>query len=215
MNEQDDRTMKCLKNPEYFKLPGQKCNDAALCQGTVRDGYCRGKALGDKCEQHIECDVGLRCGQDLVCENAGVDGSDCDDLHRRCSSYLYCQENVCTKYGSIADDSPAGKGGEDLCASKHVDKHGVCKPGPKLLGPIFVDTNEHKCVYDNGDEDYAVCGFHAEGKAICKPGDGELMSDWQAVSLSFRSPYPVAPYIPRPQASMPRGNRPYVTMRYR
>lgn len=181
MNEVDDLNMKCLSNPEFIKLPGQKCNVPANCMGTLRDGYCRGKAAGEKCTQHIECDVGLRCGLDLVCETAAVEGERCDEEHLRCHSYLYCRENVCTRYGSMADDSHPGKGGEDLCVSHHVDKSGVCRPGPKLLGPTIVDTNEHKCVYDNGEEDYAVCGYHAEGKAICKPGDGELMEDWRAV----------------------------------
>lgn len=182
MSETDDLTMKCLTNPEYQKLPGQKCTDASLCQGKVENGYCRGKKEGETCEHHLNCDVGLRCGTELKCEQASVEGEFCDSDTKLCQSYLYCKEGVCTKFGSVANDAPPGKGGEELCVSHHTDKNGVCREGPTLIGPNIVDSNDNKCVYSDAEENYATCGFHSEGKAICRPGDGEMMSEWKNVS---------------------------------
>ncbi len=176
-----DEAVKCIQSPSFYKYPGQRCTDPALCQGTVRDGFCRGKASGDACTSHLECDVGLRCGLDLKCEPAAVEGESCNDDEMLCQSYLYCKEKLCTRYGSVPDDVSPGKSGEDLCESHHVDKSGVCREGNTLIGSVIVDSNMDKCVYNDGEENQAVCGYHYDGKAICKPGDAELLSDWKAV----------------------------------
>lgn len=183
MSEPSENNVKCTKNIDFYKFPGQKCNDPALCLGTLKDGYCRGKSSGAACTGHSECDVGLRCGLSLTCEPAALEGEYCDENHLLCESYLACKESTCVRYGSIPNDYSPGKAGEDLCESHHVDKSGVCRAGHKLIGPIIVDTNEHKCVYDNTEENYAVCAYHKDGKAICKPGDAELYPDWKAVTI--------------------------------
>jgi len=99
-----------------------------------------------------------------------------------CNSYLYCQEGACIRYGTVADGHPAGRGGADLCKSRYMNDHGVCDTAPKLRGPIYVDSPENLCVYDNKEENRAVCGYHKDGKAICKPGAADLNPLWQNVS---------------------------------
>jgi len=183
MNEVGETALKCLKNQALAKFPGMKVGSGDTCQGTVVNGFCRGKPANEKCDHHIDCDVGLRCGTSLVCENAGEEGSYCDDDYLLCQSYLNCKENLCTKYGSISDDHPVGKSGVDMCRSHYIDAHRVCRPGPNLLGDIYVESNEKKCLYSNGDEEQAACGFHKDGKAICKPGAGNLAGTWNDVSV--------------------------------
>jgi len=182
MNEVDEPA-RCLDNPEFYKFPGQKVSRADLCLGSkVIDGFCRGKPNGEKCEHHIECDIGLRCGLELMCEPAGEEYGRCDKDYILSNSYLYCQEGACIRYGTVADGHPAGRGGADLCKSRYMNDHGVCDTAPKLRGPIYVDSPENLCVYDNKEENRAVCGYHKDGKAICKPGAADLNPLWQNVS---------------------------------
>ncbi len=179
MNEVDERTLKCVDNPEFYKFPGQRCSRAELCQGKLVDGYCRGKDAGEDCASHLECDVGLRCGLNSKCEEAALEGEYCDDGHLLCQSYLYCQEGTCKRYGSIPNGHPAGRGGVDLCESHYLNSHKVCDEGPTLKGEVFVESTDVTCVYSNGEENKAVCGFHEDGKAICKPGAATLLSEWK------------------------------------
>ena len=182
MNEVDEPA-RCLDNPDFYKFPGQKCGRPDLCLGKqIINGICRGKELGEKCEHHVECDVGLRCGLDLQCDPAEEEGGHCDGNYLLCQNYLYCQEGSCIKYGSIPEGYPAGKGGADLCVTRFVNNHGVCDTPPKLNGPIFVDSTDNYCVYSNGDQNRAVCGYHKDGKAICKPGAADLQGYWSEVS---------------------------------
>lgn len=170
-----------MDNPEFFKYPGQLCTNPAACHGKVVDGYCRGKNQGESCENHWECDVGLMCGLDWKCQPAGEEGDRCGGDHLLCQSYLYCKEGTCVKYGCVSNDDPAGKAGPDICASHYTDTHGVCREGPTLNGNIFVESTDNLCVYSNQEEIHAVCGYHEDGLAICKPGAASLLSEWKEV----------------------------------
>jgi hypothetical protein len=182
MNEVDDLTLRCISNPDFAKLPGQKCETAEQCfTKRVVDGYCRGKPSGEKCDSHYECDVGLMCGLDLMCVPAITEGEYCDEGHLQCDSYLNCMERSCRKYGSIENGHSPGRQGLDMCQSHFVNNHGVCDEAPTLRGEIFVESNEVKCVYSNAEESRAVCGYHKDGKAICKPGMASLMNYWKDV----------------------------------
>ena len=186
MNEVDDLTLRCIDNPEFIKYPGQKCPREDLCiTKKVADGYCRGKAEGEACDNHLYCDVGLMCGLHQVCEPAIEEDGYCDDEHLKCQSYLNCMENRCRKYGTIEVGHSPGRHGADMCQTHFVNNHGVCEVAPTLNGPIFVDSNDMKCAYSNGDENKAVCGYHADGKAICKPGMASLNNYW--VDVRFAS----------------------------
>jgi hypothetical protein len=144
-------------------------------------GFCRGKTLGEPCDNHFDCDVGLRCGLDRLCDPASEEGQRCDSEYLLCQSYLTCREGECIHYGSLADGTPLGRGTVDLCKSRYANAHDVCEAGPTLRGPIFVDNTDALCVYSNGDEPRAVCGFHKDGKAICKPGAATLLNEWADV----------------------------------
>jgi len=184
MNEVDDATMRCLDNPEFTKYPGQKCSREDLClTKRIVDGYCRGKALAQECDTHLYCDVGLMCGLSLTCEPAIEEGEYCDDGHLKCQSYLNCMEGHCRKYGTIENGHSPGRQGSDMCQSRFVNSHGVCDEAPTLKGEIFVESNDMKCVYSNGEENKAVCGYHTDGKAICKPGMATLTPLWTDVRL--------------------------------
>jgi len=178
MNEVGERNLRCSENPEFYKHPGQKCATGGLCLGHVEGGFCRGKKLGEECKDHLECDVGLRCGGDYKCEEASLEGEYCDLDFKLCQSYLYCKEGECIRYGTIPNGHPPGDGGVDLCESHYLNKHDVCEEGPVLKGEVFVNSNEDLCAYSNGEENKAVCGYHEDGKAICKPGAGTLLSEW-------------------------------------
>ncbi len=170
-----------MPSPGIYAFPGQKCNNSGLCRGEVRDGYCRGKVAGADCRSHLECDVGLRCDLSFKCNAAGEEGDACDNDNRLCQSYLHCHEGVCFRYGSLPDDASAGKSGADICSSHYVDHHNVCRPGPKLLGPIFVNDLNQICLYSDFVEEMPECGFHRDGKAICRPGEAQMLSRWNNV----------------------------------
>lgn len=186
MNEVDETTIRCVDNPEFFKWPGMRCNKEELCYGRrIVNGYCRGKALGESCESHFDCDVGLRCGLDRMCDPAAEVYERCDGEYLLCQSYLYCKENTCVPYGSLPNDTPLGRGTVDLCESRYKDNHDVCREGPTLRGDVYVENTDVLCVYSNGDEPRAVCGFHVDGKAICRPGAASLMKEWGDVITSL------------------------------
>jgi hypothetical protein len=190
----DNSAVKCTDKSDVTVLPGFRIRGSGGCYGKSVDGYCRGKGINEDCNDSFECDVGLMCGMSKKCENAAEEGEYCNNEDRLCKSYLYCQEERCIKYGSVKDHVNPGTNNPDLCESHHIFK-GVCSAGPKLDGLIFVEHIEDVCDYDNGEHEPAVCGFHKNGKAICKPGDGDLASDWKDL-LSYLNKKPECnPYI--------------------
>eukprot|EP00826_Nyctotherus_ovalis_P048440 TRINITY_DN570_c0_g2_i1.p1 TRINITY_DN570_c0_g2~~TRINITY_DN570_c0_g2_i1.p1 ORF type:complete len:212 (+),score=47.87 TRINITY_DN570_c0_g2_i1:518-1153(+) len=150
------------------------------CAGKVVDGYCRGIGVNEKCTHGYECDVGLVCSIDNVCVSAAEEGQFCDNEHNLCKSYLYCKEGVCIKYGSIRDHVNPGASNSDLCQSHYI-KNGICAPAPRLDGLVFVETTKDVCDYSDKTFFNAQCGFHKDGKAICKPGAADLAQEWQDV----------------------------------
>lgn len=176
----DTSSTKCTDTTSIPLAPGDKITSTGKCHGTARGGYCRGKNIGEACEYQFDCDVGLTCGIQKTCVKAAEAGQYCNDEDMMCKSYLYCRENICIKYGSVKDNFNPGKNDPDLCESHHLHR-GVCAVAPKLDGKIFVEHTEDICDYTNGDHEPAQCGFHKNGKAICKPGDGDLVSEWKDV----------------------------------
>ena len=112
-----------------------------------------------------------------TCEGASSEKEFCDNEENLCRSYLYCREDICIKYGSLENHINPGTNNVDLCRSHHMSK-GVCAPAPKLEGNIFVDNSDHICHYSNGEFNKAECAFHKDGKAICKPGDLDMETEW-------------------------------------
>eukprot|EP00831_Metopus_contortus_P046990 TRINITY_DN377_c0_g1_i4.p1 TRINITY_DN377_c0_g1~~TRINITY_DN377_c0_g1_i4.p1 ORF type:complete len:348 (-),score=39.09 TRINITY_DN377_c0_g1_i4:32-1075(-) len=194
----DDTSSRCSQSTEIYSYPGMKCSNPSLCLGTgVVNGICRGKALNTACESHLECDVGLACDGFGVCSPAREEGEFCDNEHQLCQSYLHCREGICIKYGSIANHHNPGEQNVDLCSTHYINKRGQCDDGPTLLGKIFVDNTLNKCAYSNGEEKNAVCGYHKDGKAICKPGAGDTMmvNEWKELLLYLDKKPKCNPYL--------------------
>jgi len=173
----DNSAVKCGPDIDIKVYPGARLRGPNSCLGKPVGEYCRGKNIDEPCTFHYECDVGLMCGQEKKCAKASEEGQYCDE-HSVCKSYLYCREDRCIKYGSIKNHVNPGRNNPDLCESRYIYR-GVCAPAPKLDGLIFVDHAEDVCDYDNGDAQPAKCGFHKNGKAICKPGEADVVSDWK------------------------------------
>lgn len=183
MNEVEESTMRCLDSPDFFKWPGMKCAREDMCYGKkIINGFCRGKSIGDDCDSHFDCDVGLRCGLDKKCDPAAEENERCDGDFLLCQSYLSCRENTCVPFGSLPNGHPLGRSSVDLCQSRYKNSHDVCEEGPTLRGEVFVDNTDVLCVYTNQEENRAVCGFHEDGKAICRPGAASLMGEWADVT---------------------------------
>eukprot|EP00826_Nyctotherus_ovalis_P032648 TRINITY_DN262_c0_g1_i13.p1 TRINITY_DN262_c0_g1~~TRINITY_DN262_c0_g1_i13.p1 ORF type:complete len:324 (+),score=85.19 TRINITY_DN262_c0_g1_i13:47-1018(+) len=176
----DDSAVRCREKAAVPYFPGQKIKGPGKCTGKVIDGYCRGKGVDEACTYGYECDVGLTCNMENKCVPAAKEGEFCDKDHNLCKSYLYCREGICIKYGSLRDHVNPGVNDPDLCQSHHIFK-GICAPAPRLDGPIFVETTKDVCDYSNKEFHNAECGFHKDGKAICKPGDGDMLSEWHDV----------------------------------
>lgn len=206
---------RCRENPEFYKHPGQRVKDPKLCLGKdVVDGFCRGKRKDDPCETHFECDVGLYCGNEMKCTEGIEETGHCDVDYHLCQSYLYCLEGTCVRYGSVLNGHNPGRGGEDLCETRYVNSRGQCDYGPKLKGQIFVDHRDSICAYTNDEEHPAVCGYHKDGKAICRPGAGdELMEkEWKDVNHFI---YNIASHLFECQTNVPAICHYYGTMRLR
>ena len=174
----DMSAVKCYGDIDIKVFPGFRLKGPDSCQGKAVGDYCRGKGIDEECTTSYECDVGLMCGLYKKCVEAGEEGQFCNDNDRLCKSYLFCKEGICIRYGSIKNHVNPGNNNPELCESHYIYK-GVCAPAPRLDGPIFVEHVEDVCDYDNGHAEYAKCGFHKDGKAICKPGEADLASDWR------------------------------------
>ena len=170
--------IKCTEK-DIFKHVGQRCGSKDICDGKVVDGYCRGKEIGEKCLGHSDCDLDLICkpGEEK-CSPAADLGQDCSSDYP-CKSYLYCRDSTCIEYGSIKNGVNPGPDNPDLCESHYINNQRLCAEGPKLKGDIIVSSPSVRCYYSNGDETAAECGYHKDGKAICKPGAADLLSEWK------------------------------------
>lgn len=187
IHDNDVESKRCIDNPEMITWPGQKANSTEKCMtGKVVDGFCRGKALNEACAHHMECDVGLRCGLNLVCEPGSEYLGDCNDEFNPCQSYLYCREGYCMKYGSLEIGDSIGRGSADLCKTRYADNHGVCQQATYLRGPVLRENENETCSYENGVTEKAKCGFNSEGKAICKPGPLNLTTEWEQVKNIYK-----------------------------
>eukprot|EP00826_Nyctotherus_ovalis_P062449 TRINITY_DN9032_c0_g1_i13.p1 TRINITY_DN9032_c0_g1~~TRINITY_DN9032_c0_g1_i13.p1 ORF type:complete len:221 (-),score=39.56 TRINITY_DN9032_c0_g1_i13:20-682(-) len=118
------------------------------------------------------------CGEAEHCVRAADVGEFCSNDHL-CKSYLYCRKGSCVEYGKVKNGMNPGDSNPALCESHYISKQGLCAEGPKLNNDILVDSPLTVCHYSNGQETSAKCAFHKDGKAICKPEAGDLVSEWQ------------------------------------
>jgi hypothetical protein len=75
---------------------------------------------------------------------------------------------------------------DDACRSNYINSSYYCDQAPKLIGSNIKETAGEKCGYTFGEADYSKCYYHADGKALCKKGTGDLTKDWDLVSFLSR-----------------------------
>lgn len=168
--------------------PGDKAGPYKKCVGEEIDGYCRGLPQGAGCDYSYKCDIGLTCSSNNVCIPGGEEGQYCERDRNECKSYLFCFNNVCTRYGSLANGQSTTSFNNYICQSNYLSNK-VCSPGPKLQGPIFVHAGELPCYYSPNWYMESACGYHKDGKAVCYPGAGDFEAEWK-ILLNYLSKKP-------------------------
>ena len=137
---------------------------------------------GDSCEA-VECEDGLVCNADKVCEKAetpdpgaepGKAGDDCDADHA-CADGLECKDGKCAeKADPDPDDPPVGPGPkEDPCEGVN------CPDGKQCLNAQCIDSD---CIVDGAEKACDVGQMCSKGECIddgCQDkscGEGEVCS---------------------------------------
>lgn len=192
MNDQVNTTIYCHRPFQYKKLAGQKyLYSPRECFNDLADyeGYCRGKTVGSSCSNngHADCDVDSYCeATRKICVPAGRVGDSCTS-DMRCASHLLCAfengvEYKCRNYGTYPNGKILGPGDEDsICQSNYKNYLYYCSEGPRLTSPHLRDNENEQCHYTAGDSQLSQCWYHAEGKAICRTGVGDLMKEWNTI----------------------------------
>ncbi len=199
MNDLENSTIHChnrfvrkrLAGERYFESPKECFTGKA-----DEEGYCRGATYGETCSNNgdADCDVDMYCSDKKVCEHARLEGEPCD-TREKCASYLICawEDGInykCRPYGYHQDGQALGPGDDDeICRSKYLNKEYMCEQGPRLTHSNIRDTPGEKCVYTHGDQHFARCWYHPDGKPICRKGAGDMQSEWQTV-LSYLGKHP-------------------------
>lgn len=214
MNDLENMTIYCHDKFEYTKLPGQKFEFSPKeCLNFRHDeeGYCRGRPYGSSCRDNgdLDCDVDLFCDSDHRCAHAKAVGEFCEN-DEKCASYLLCvweEDNHyrCRNYGLYPNGKDLGPSDEDdICQSNYIDHNFICQDGPRLIGSNLRENPNEICNYDRGSYEKSHCWYHAEGKAICKRGAGDLMNEWR-IALSYLNLRPQCHVsIPMSQCDMGR-----------
>lgn len=177
------------------QLPGSACSSNSECYSAVcTSAVCIGKTQGATCSMSQECNVGLYCTRDSVCEALiGVDQSGCYSdydcfIGGSCNSISSSKAGTCLAMYSLADGAIVpcfnSNGNSTLCASGScvVDypqtMTGHCTTAPMLTDsfPKICLTNSD-CVGKNsrGETFTGVCkcGFNPYGHSFCTPFAGD------------------------------------------
>jgi len=190
MNDKVNDTIKCHKKLEFKKLAGQKflyTPKECFTSKADDEGYCRGNKEGEGCGNHgdADCDVDLYCSDERrTCTRAGLNGEHCS-IKAKCASYLLCawedgQTHICRGHGIYPNGQILGPYDEDdICQSNYINEELSCTDGPVLIGPNLRDTEGETCQYTRGGPEESHCWFHSEGKAICRKGAKDLITEWR------------------------------------
>lgn len=213
MNDLENSTIHCHTRFQRKRLAGEKIfespNECFTKQANPA-GYCTGAKWGESCSNNgdADCDVDLYCSDKKVCEHAHVEGDYCNDKIK-CTSYLLCawEDGVdykCRPYGYRANGETLGPGDEDdICRSRYLNDRFVCDKAPKITHSNVRDWPGEKCYYTHGENSVAECGFHSEGKALCKRGAGDMETEWLTVCGACEA---VGVVVSETEAQVPRGN---------
>ena len=189
MNDKVNTTIYCHRKLEFKKLAGQKyvyTPKECFTAKADAEGYCRGNKEGESCSNHgdADCDVDLYCGAERkTCTKAVANGEFCGPT-ARCASHLLCVEEngptVCRGHGIYPNGKILGGNDEDdICQSNYIDSEYRCADGPLLVGSNLKESEGESCQYSRGDPEESYCWFHSGGKAICKKGARDLITEWR------------------------------------
>jgi hypothetical protein len=183
----ESKVFNCLKETPFNKrLPGEDCNSDSDCAGRKKVGSCINKkcigaALGEACQKHNECLVGLFCDKSGKClEQKGYE-AECNNSYE-CINSLLCQGGTCSVMPYSLQDGAKVDGDflEEKCALGFVH-NGVCTalkqtdsgdPDNDFLRRCELGE---KCTYSAGEEGSIItkdceCGYNQEGLGYCPRG---------------------------------------------
>jgi len=193
MNDLQNKTINCRPRFIRKRLAGEKIRESPKeCFNNIVDekNFCRGAKHGESCTNNgdADCDVDLYCSERRVCEYAKLEGDYCNRKDK-CASYLLCAwedglDSRCRAYGYHPFGTQLGPGEEDdICSTHYINVDFKCDHGPRIAHNNIRETPGEKCVYTHGDNDISRCYYHQDGKALCRRGPGDLMDEWNTVSL--------------------------------
>ncbi len=170
-------------------MPGNKCLNNFDC--TSRDcfnGICKGVEKNGYCDEHRDCDVGLRCRKDKnICDLQIVAGENGCLSDFDCSNSAGCMSGACVTYTYIKlSYFSLGKNktttSDVFCKSVFM-MNGVCLNGPRVTNKdlpyhcIINSTYTEKCIYNFAGSEFKFdcqCGVNSDGDAFCPLPSGEI-----------------------------------------
>jgi hypothetical protein len=195
----ESKVFNCLKETPFDKrLPGESCNSDSDCAGRKKEGSCEnykciGAALGETCQKHNECVVGLFCNKSSKCAEQKGFGAECNNSYE-CINSLLCQGGTCsvTPYSLQYGDKVDGDFLEEKCALGIV-YNGKCSALIQT-DDVYLKFDElrrcelgEKCAYSIGKQGPIItkdcqCGYNEDGFGYCPRGH-----DTSNLILNFRN----------------------------
>jgi hypothetical protein len=183
---QKDDSFTCIKEtPSIKRLPGEACNSHAECSFREKnnaciDMKCVGSILGEVCQNHNECVVGLFCNKSGICAKQKKSGAECNNSYE-CLNSLLCGGGTCsvTPYSLQEGSKVDGDFLEEKCALGFVH-NGQCSSF-KQTDSVYSDDGFRrcdlgdKCTYSVGEGESFItkdceCGYNDDGYAYCPRG---------------------------------------------
>jgi hypothetical protein len=179
-------TFSCSTESFNKRLPGEDCSSDFDCSSGVKEACnnkkCIGAALGEACQKHEECLVGLFCdNQSSKCTEQKSLKADCGNSYE-CVNNLLCQGGTCsvTPYSLQQGAKVDGDFLETKCVLGFVD-NGQCS---KLIQWDLTDPSldnlkrcemGEKCAYKTEGTESVItndcqCGYNEKGYGYCPRG---------------------------------------------
>lgn len=155
-------------------FPGESCSAEKPCKNSqCINNTCRGKSLGETCEDSSECEPGFRCHH--TCKALFLPGERGCLEDFDCSMDSACNYGQCYKYFSLTIGDKVEKCenfSNILCDSAMCDK-GKCIRDQNLLEFPKECTKDQDCKSADGYFTSCMCGINTEGTSYCVnfPGD--------------------------------------------
>lgn len=174
-------------NPLY---PGETCSKDLDClSDDCLNQVCVGKPENSTCEESSECDVGLYCSRDFICEAQKDEldychkDTDCKN-NMGCYKWDYEKHGQCIKYYSLPRKEFVFDCEDNFslfCESGNCGGpggKGVCIESIKPRYLLYACESDEDCVGESfGWQFYGECecGLNPTGTAYCKPFLGDYI----------------------------------------